>query len=62
MNVNEAIEVAGPGFKLEGITDDRNVVGFRVLTHDGREIAVFSGDDQKALVRPLVLGEDTSNP
>jgi hypothetical protein len=61
MTVNEAIEAAGPGFKLEGLTDGKRVIGFRVLSHDRRVIAVFKGEDHTAPAQPLASGAGTSS-
>lgn len=61
MTVDEAIKVAGPDFKLEGMTDETRVIGFRVLSRDGREIAMFIDNKCAALVQPLPLGADTSS-
>ena len=62
MTVNEAIEVAGRGYRIEGLTDGCRVVGFRVLTADSYEVAVFKdADGGRAPAQPLLSSMDTSS-
>jgi hypothetical protein len=61
MTQAEAIKLAGPGYKLEGLTDEWRVVGFRVLNKDGEEIARFPrSGDRAALAQPLELDMGTA--
>jgi hypothetical protein len=59
MTVDEAIKAAGPGYELEGLTDEKQVTGFRVLTRDRREIAVFNRAGRKLASQSLSAGADT---
>jgi hypothetical protein len=60
MTVNEAVALAGDGYRLEGTTDDVRVIGMRVLDRDGNVMAMFNCEGQEVeLLPPLNAG--TSN-
>jgi hypothetical protein len=61
MTINEAIERAGAGAFLEGVTDSSRVIGLRVLSRAGDIVATFNSVGLE-LAPPPLSDEGTSNP
>jgi hypothetical protein len=60
MTINEAIERAGAGAFLEGVTDSSRVIGLRVLSRAGDIVATFNSVGLE-LAPPPLSDEGISN-